>query len=124
MSTTLHDVGANAIIRASFPPSFLVGPATGGTVDLADGDGNGFVILTVGDISEDWSATGTLHESDDGSAWTPVAGVAFDTMATTGATQVRSFRRTKRYVRLTVAVDGTDPEVMFSGLIGQQKKTV
>ena len=124
MSTALHDVGANAVIGSSFSPTVLIGSANGAAVDLAEGDGNGFAILTVGDVTDGGSVATELEESDDGTTWTALTGVTFDPMTTQETTQVQSFRRTKRYVRMAVTVAGLDPELEFAGLIGQQKKTI
>ena len=122
MSTVLHVISATAVIGASIAPGTYTTTTNGVAVDLAEGDGNGFVILSVGSLTEGATIDTVLQESADGSTWTAVAGVAFDTIDQENLTQLRRFQRSKRYLRTVVTLGGTTPEVDLVGLIGQQKK--
>lgn len=95
--------------------------ASGSSVDLSS-DGANIVsaILVVG------NAAGTsptmdikLQESTDGSTnWTDVTNGAFTQVTTSNQVQVIPFKPTKRYVRCTGTVGGTNPVLETTVLIG------
>lgn len=123
MSTALNDVGGTAVVEASLFPAILTTTTNGATVDLLQSDGGGFAAVAIGNITEATTLTPSLEESDTGSSWSAVAGVSFAAMTEEFTSQVRSFRRTKRYVRLVATITGSSPEIEVAGLIGQQKKS-
>lgn len=122
MSTAINDLSASAVCLPAVGPGTYSESATGGAVDLIAGDGAGFAVLAVGTLVEDTAVGGSLEESDDGDTWTEVAGAAFPEVTAANAVPVIAFRRTARYVRANLTVDGPDPEADAAILVGQQKK--
>jgi hypothetical protein len=123
MSTKLHDPATHAELGVSVAPKHLTAGVNGTAVDLLATDGNAFAILSVGQITGDSAVTATLEESHDQTTWAAVAGVTFPLVDEESSAVVRTFHRTRRYVRAVVAVSG-DADVYASVLIGGQKKTV
>jgi hypothetical protein len=83
----------------------------GSSVDLIDDVANIVTaVLVVG------TRTGTnptvnfkMQESTDGTTWTDVSGGAFTQVTTSDQVQALAFKPTKRYVRETATVGGTNP---------------
>ncbi|MEI4884435.1 hypothetical protein, partial [Klebsiella pneumoniae] len=75
-------------------------------VDLIDADGSGFAILSVGQITGDSAVTATLEESHDSTTWAAISDVSFPVVDEESMAVVRTFTRTRRYVRAVVAVSG------------------
>lgn len=87
--------------------------AAGASVDLASNVGN---ICTAIQVVGDRTGTATptltskVQESTDGSTnWTDVSGAGFTAVTTTSNIQMIGFKPTKRYVRTTGTVSGTNP---------------
>lgn len=87
--------------------------AAGGSVDLVSDVAN---ICTAIQVVGGLAGTGTptltskVQESTDGSNnWTDVTGGGFTAVTTTGNVQAVAFKPTKRYVRTTGTVAGTNP---------------
>jgi hypothetical protein len=124
MSTKLHDPATHALVGVSVAPKHLTAGENGAAVDLIAADGNGFAILSVGQITGDSAVTATLEESHDATTWAAVSDVSFPVVDEESAAVVRTFTRTRRYVRAVVAVSGDDHDVYAGVLVGGQKKTV
>lgn len=94
--------------------------AQGVSVDLSSNDSN-----IVSAILVSGNAGGTtptmdlkLQESTDGTTYTDVTGGTFTQVTTHNAVQVLPFKATKRYVRCTGTVAGTNPVFEATVLIG------
>ncbi|QDU24026.1 hypothetical protein [Urbifossiella limnaea] len=121
MSTHINDIPNAAVIAAAFPPAVMTETDAGPAIDLADADGPCFAVQLVGDVSSGDTVTGALSESDDGDTWTAVTGGTF-TVASAAGVQTLRFVRTKRYLRWTGTIAGTDPSIPVAVVAGQQKK--
>lgn len=126
MSTQLHDL-ANALANASSVPAAVTTTANGSAIDLmlAEG-GNISAILSVGAVS---GTSPTLavkfQESDDGTTgWVDMDDSTFTTVTAANNLQVRSFQRTKRYIRHVLTLGGTTPSFTLSLTTLAQRKMV
>lgn len=95
--------------------------AAGASVDLVDSESN---IMTAVQVVGGLAGTGTptltskVQESTDGSTnWTDVTNGGFTAVTTTGNVQMVPFKPTKRYVRTTGTVAGTNPVAEATTLI-------
>jgi hypothetical protein len=61
--------------------------------------------------------TSKVQESTDGTTWTDVTGGAFTAVTTTSNVQAIPFKPTKRYIRTTGTVAGTNPVAEATTLI-------
>ena len=102
--------------------------AAGASVDIGPSVGN---ILTAIQIVGGLAGTGTptltskVQESTDGSNnWTDVTGGAFTAVTTTNQVEAIPFKPTKRYVRTTGTVAGTNPVAEATTLIYAARITV
>ncbi len=95
--------------------------AAGVSVDLSSNVSNIVsAILVVGNAAGT-SPTGDfkMQESTDGSSnWTDVTGGAFTQVTTSNQVQVIGFKPTKRYMRCTGTVGGTNPVLETTVLVG------
>jgi hypothetical protein len=123
MSTTLHDFATHAALGVSVAPGHYSADTTGAAVDLRAADGPAFAVLTTGEVTGDTAFTATIEESHDQTTWVDID-VDFPDVVDGNTTVVRSFPRTRRYVRAVVAVSGGDADGNVGVLIGGQKKTV
>lgn len=126
MSTFINDVERNAQVAMLVEPVAKTSSVTTTGVDCKDIDGLLTAIQAVG------AATGTtptlngvIQESpDNSSAWTTVA--TFDEVDGDGdnTVQVKSFQRSKRYLRYvgTIAHGGSASFTMSLVLFGQKKQ--
>ena len=102
--------------------------ASGVSVDLIDDVAN---IISAVQIVGGVAGTGTptlatkMQESTDGTNnWTDVTGGAFTNVTTTNVVQVIAFKPTKRYVRSTGTVAGTNPVFETSTIVLAPRRTV
>ena len=94
--------------------------ASGASVDIGPGVSNIMTaIQTVGGLAGTGTPTLTskIQESTDGTTWTDVTGGAFTAVTTTNQVEALPFKPTKRYVRTTGTVAGTNPVAEASTLI-------
>jgi hypothetical protein len=102
--------------------------AAGASVDLASNVG-GIVtaVLVVGGLAGTGTPTlaSKVQESTDGSNnWTDVTGGGFTAVTTTNNVQAVAVKPTKRYVRTTGTVAGTNPVAEATTLIYAPRRTV
>lgn len=86
--------------------------ATGASVDLADNVGNIVSAVLVVGVRTGTNPTlnAKMQESTDGSNnWTDITGGAFTQQTTNSQSECIAFKPTKRYVRSTGTVGGTNP---------------
>lgn len=122
MSSVLTDFANGVVCRAALPAGSFTGTASGGRVDLTDGDGGAFAVLLVGTLGAGTTVAGLIEESDDDETWTPIPGAEFAAVTAAGTVRAASFRRTARYVRATLALAGTSPQAYAAVFVGQQRK--
>lgn len=102
--------------------------AAGASVDLASNVSNVCsAVQVVGGLAGTGTPTLTskLQESTDGTNnWTDVTGGGFTAVTTTSNVQVIPFKPTKRYVRTTGTIAGTNPVAETTTLIYAPRRTV
>jgi hypothetical protein len=94
--------------------------AQGASVDISPDVANVLTaIQQVGGLAGTGTPTLTskVQESTDGSSWTDVTGGGFTAVTTTNNVQAIPFKPTKRYVRTTGTVAGTNPVAEATTLI-------
>ncbi len=122
MATHVNDLASAVKVSTALAPVVRTTAVNGSAVDLLSADGACFAVQQIGALSgATWS--GSIEESDNGTAWTAVTDAEFEPVDAANDTQTISFRRTKRYVRYVGAVDGSTPSVAVSVLVGEQWKT-
>lgn len=94
--------------------------AQGASVDCGYAVANIFTaIQVVGGLAGTGTPTLTskIQESTDGTTWTDVTGGGFTAVTTTNQVEALPFKPTKRYVRTTGTVSGTNPVAEATTLI-------
>jgi hypothetical protein len=121
MSTKINDFAATARLwRTIGPVAAASGDVTSDAVDLIEGDGPAFAILSLGPDAGSAGVTGRMQASDDSTTWDDIPNTAFN--ETGPGVQAVTFQRPKRYVRAALTVhDAADP-ITFTLLLGQSRK--
>ncbi len=131
MANIFLDIGNNAVSGQSFVPAALTTTTLGSPVDLIDSNANmASALLQVGAVSgtqgtftvkiqECATTNGTFTDVTSGSF------TAFTTSGTTtsGAVQIVSFQRQKRYVAAYVTMSGTYTNALLGVSIFAQRAT-
>lgn len=132
MANVFLDIGNNAVSGQSFVPAALTTTTAGSPVDLIDSNANmASALLQVGAVSgtqgsflvkitECATTNGVFTDVVAATAFT-----AFTTSGTTtsGAVQIVSFQRQKRYVAAYVTMTGTYTNALFGVSIFAQRAT-
>lgn len=131
MANFLGDLSQQIISGSLFATSTGVttdANAAGASVDLASNVSN---IITAVQVVGGLAGTGTptltskVQESTDGSSnWTDVTGGGFTAVTTTNNVQAIALKPTKRYVRTTGTVAGTNPVAEVTTLIYAPRRHV
>lgn len=123
MANFVGDISGQLIAGSLFATSTGVttdANAQGSSVDAAGAVSN---IYTAVQIVGGLAGTGTptltskVQESTDGTTWTDVTGGAFTAVTTTNQVEAIPFKPTKRYIRTTGTVSGTNPVAETTTLI-------
>lgn len=131
MANFVGDISQQVISHSLFATSTGVSTdanAAGVSVDLIDSVSNiGTAIQVVGGLAGTGTPTLTskVQESTDGTNnWTDITGAGFTAVTTTGNVQAVPFKATKRYVRTTGTVSGTNPVAEATTLIYAARRHV
>lgn len=130
MANFVGDISQQIVSGSLFATSTGVSTdanAAGASVDLASNVGN---VCTAVQVVGGLAGTGTptltskVQESTDGANnWTDVTGGGFTAVTTTSNVQAIPFKPTKRYVRTTGTVAGTNPVAEAATLIYAPRRT-
>lgn len=123
MSTSISDPQSALSIRAAKPPAVVSASFEGDSVDLGDADGVCLGLLCVAGLSEGGTVQGYFEESNNGEDWFSIAEGAFEAISEAPATVAIRFRRTRRYVRFTASLTGTEVECILCAVAVSQRKT-
>ena len=122
MATKITDFAATARLWQTFGPIETDDASiTGAPVDLIEGDGPAFAIVSVGAAGEGVTVSGTVQASADTSNWTDVDGATFEEATGPGVRAI-TFTRPKRYLRIALTVADAEDPVPLAVLIGQSRK--
>ncbi len=121
MATKINDFAATARLwQAIGPVSTIETTFTSDAVDLLEGDGPAFAIVSIAAETGTPTLGGVIEASDDAVTWAEVSGAAFGE-ATDGTRSV-TFQRPKRYLRAVLEIDNDSDPVTLSVLLGQARK--
>jgi hypothetical protein len=122
--TSVHDFPSNVVLGQSIPPNSYDDVAVGEAIDLKNGDGPVFVIVSANVTIAAAPIGLTFEESNDLSAWSPVVVATLPSMPQ-GFQSVAMGRcqRMKRFLRARLN-PGDSGLVLMAVLIGQQLKTI
>lgn len=123
MATAINDLSAAVTCQLGVGPAAHTASTAGGAIDLIAGDGAGFAVLAVGALAPDTEVGGYLQESADGETWDDGPIAAFPDVTEAYTARAVNFRRSARYVRAVLTLDGPSPEANAAILIGQPVKS-
>jgi hypothetical protein len=109
----------------SIKPQTATATANGSGIDLNETDGLAFGMINVGTVSGTAPTCDVkVQESSDNSSFTDISGATFTQVTASNKTQLITFKRTKRYVRLVATIAGTSPSFAIAGQVFAFKKNV
>jgi hypothetical protein len=126
MATSINDFANATRLAQTFGPiSTTSEDFTTDTVDLINGDGPAFAIISVGEMEPNATLAATLQGSDNGSTWTDLDDGAFpEAVALSNSLRAYTFRPAKRYVRLALTINNDSSAAPVAAIIGQCRKLI
>ncbi len=121
MATKITDFADTARLWQTIGPIAANGDVTGDAIDMIEGDGPAFAILSVGSDVGEASVNGNVQTSDDAETWNDIPDAVFASQGGSGARAI-TFQRPKRYVRVMLTVSGADDPITLAMLLGQSRK--
>lgn len=125
MATSINDFASAARLWPTYGPiessdtDIISDP-----IDLLEGDGPVFAILSVGAGAPNAVVSGLLQGSANGSSgWTDIPGAVFAEALGNGVRAI-TFTRSARYVRARLTVDNDSNPVPIALTIGQPRKLI
>ena len=126
MSTKINDLATTTRLAQAFGPFNATDTIiTTGPVDLIDGDGPAFALISIGAMAEGATVSASLQSSPDGATWASVPdGVFPDGTDISNSVMAKTFQRPHRYIRAIIAVNNDGDPAPLGVLIGQGRKQI
>ncbi|CAN5538904.1 hypothetical protein BH11PLA2_BH11PLA2_16580 [soil metagenome] len=126
MATKINDLADTTRLAQSFGPFNATDTTiTTDAVDLIDGDGPAFALISVGEMNGGATVQAGLQSSPDGGTWEDVPnGIFPEETNPSNIVLAKTFQRPHRYVRATIVVSNDSDPAPLSVLIGQGRKQI
>ncbi|MFO0937967.1 MAG: hypothetical protein U0798_15805 [Gemmataceae bacterium] len=122
MSTKLNDAMNALAFNHSITPDNYLDSLQGRTIDLIEGDGPCLAIVSTKATTVADPISIAFEESNDAAAWSLIATAPSVVISNPlDSVVVRSFQRTKRFVRANLSTDAAN-DLYLAVVFGQQKK--